>query len=113
MGKHLDLLVQALGMQALDRLHDGSMERAAAILQQRAISDVVGERVLEGVFQIREKPRLVQELRRLQLRERTPQIVTGEFRNCVQQHEWHILADDGCCLQQSLELGLQPIDARC
>ena len=60
----LDLLGQALGVERLDGLDDPGVQRAPALLEQAAVGDLVGERVLEGVLEIREQARLVEELRR-------------------------------------------------
>jgi hypothetical protein len=65
MREQLDHFAQAIRVQPLDRRHDGSMKGAPPILQQAAIGDIVGERMLERIFQIWEQPCLVQELRRL------------------------------------------------
>ena len=68
-GEPLDVLGQAVGVQRLDRLHDPRVQRAPPLLEQAAVGDLVGERVLERVLQVREQARLVQELRRLQPRQ--------------------------------------------
>ena len=105
MREHLDDLAQPVGMQPLDRLHDGGVKGAPPILQQAAISHVVGERVLERVLEIGEQTRFVEELRRLQLGEGTLQIVAAHVGDCLQQHDRHVLAHHRRGLQQALVLG--------
>jgi hypothetical protein len=63
--EHLDVLTETLGMQALKRLENGGVQGAAPLLQYTAVRNLVGERVLERVLDVREKPCLVQKLRRL------------------------------------------------
>src|SRR5260370_28227124 len=43
----LGLLTQTIGIAALDRLDDPRVERAAAVVEQAAVRDLVGQRVLE------------------------------------------------------------------
>ena len=80
MGEPLDLLAEAVSVERLDRLDDPRVERAAPLLQQAAVGDLVRERVLEGVLEIREQPRLVEELGRLELGEPAAQRVLGLAR---------------------------------
>ena len=69
MGEPLDVLGQALGVERLDGVDDPGVERAPAILEQAPVGHLVGERMLEGVLEIREEARLVQELGRLEVGE--------------------------------------------
>jgi len=61
----------------------------------------VRERVLEGVFQIREQPRLVDELGGLQVVEPTPERVLRQLGDCLEQCERHVFADDGGDLEEA------------
>ena len=56
MGEPLDLLAEAIPVERLDRLDDPRVQRAPALLEQAAVGHLVGERVLEGVLEIREEP---------------------------------------------------------
>ena len=58
----LEMLDQAVGMESLDRIDDLGVQRPTPIVEQTPISDVVDQRVLEGVLEIREQARLVEEL---------------------------------------------------
>jgi hypothetical protein len=72
----------------------------------------VSERVLERVLDVGEQPRLVQELRGLQLAERLRQRVLRHLRDGGEEGHRHVLADHGSGLEQALQLRAQPIDAR-
>ena len=60
------MLAEAIAVERLDRVDDPRVKRAAALLEQAAVGDLVGEGVLEGVLEIGEEARLVEELGRLQ-----------------------------------------------
>ena len=53
------------------------------------------QRVLEGVFQIREEADLVEELGGAKVFEPAPKLLLGEVRDGLQEGEGHILADHG------------------
>ncbi len=65
----LDVLAEAIGVERLDRRHDPGVQRAPPLVEHAAVGHLVGERVLEGVFEIGEEARLVEELGGLQMRE--------------------------------------------
>src|SRR5215468_12545991 len=69
------------------------------------------ERMLEGVFEVREEACLVQELGGLEMTQSPPQVALGRVGNGLQQGEGHILANDRGGLEQTLVLGRQAIDA--
>jgi len=73
----------------------------------------VRQGVLEGVFEIREHPRLIDELGGLQVVEPAPERVVRQLGDRLEQRERHVLADDGGDLQEALVLWSQPVDARC
>ena len=73
----LDLLGQAVGVSVSMALHDAGVQRPPPLLEQAAVGDLVGERVLERVLQVGEQARLVQELGRLQARQALAQRVLG------------------------------------
>jgi hypothetical protein len=50
------------------------MEGAPPLLQQAAIGNLVGEHVLEGVFQLGKETRFLEELTALQVPEPSPQL---------------------------------------
>ena len=81
------------------------VERAPALLDHAAVGHLVGEGVLERVLEVGKEARLVQELRRLQLREGAPQLVLCHLRDRLQERHRHVLADDRGGLEQPLQLG--------
>ena len=95
MGELLDVLREASRIEVLDGFDDPGMEGAPPLLKQAAVCHLVGQRMLERVFEVREKPRLVEELRRLQVGEAAPKRILGRARDRLEQRERHILADDG------------------
>src|SRR4029077_8184648 len=66
-GEPLDLLAEAITVEALDGLHDPDVEVAAPAEEEAPVGHLVGERMLEGVLEIGEDARLVEELGRLKL----------------------------------------------
>ena len=63
------------------------------------------ERVLEGVLEIREEARLVEELGGLEVGEPATQLFLGQLGDGEQERERHVLADDRGRLEQPLVLG--------
>ena len=62
MGEQLSLLDKPIRIQFLNRLDDTTVKPAPPFLEQAAVSDLVGERVFEGVFELGEKTRLIEKL---------------------------------------------------
>ena len=94
-GELLDVLREASRIEVLDGLDDPGMEGAPPLLKQAAVRHLVGQRMLERVFEVGEKLRLVEELRRLQVGEAAPKRILGRARDRLEQRERRILADDG------------------
>src|SRR5215813_1178039 len=69
MAQTLDLFGQALGIERLDRVDDLGMELTPPVVEHAPVGDIVGERMLEGVLDIRKQAGLVQELGRLEVGE--------------------------------------------
>jgi hypothetical protein len=61
-GEPLDLLAEAIRVYPLDRTDELRVKDPPALLQQGAVRDLVGERVLEGVLELGEYAGLVEEL---------------------------------------------------
>jgi hypothetical protein len=68
------------------------------------------EGMLEGIVQLGEETRFVEELRRLQMRQARLECRIGQFCKAVQQAEGHLRADDRRGLQQALVLRCQAVD---
>ena len=108
----LHVLDEAIGVQALDGGRHRGVKIAPALPQEARVGHVVGQRVLEGVLQIREELRLVEELRLLQMREPPPQGLLRLLRDRRQERVGHVLADHRGGLQEPLLLRRQPVDPR-
>src|SRR5216684_4633515 len=98
-------------MEGFNRVHDSRMEISVTLLQQAAVSDLVRERVLEGVFEIRKEARLVKELGGLEVAEPPSQVFLCKLGNLEQESERHVFADDRGRLEQPLVLWRQAVDA--
>ena len=57
MGEALDVVVEAVAVELPDRVHHRGMEGAAPGIEQALVGDLVRQRVLEGVLEVRERPR--------------------------------------------------------
>ena len=78
------MLGQRVRIEGFDRVDDLPVQRALPIVQQAAVGHLVGQRVLEGELDLGKQPRLVDELRRLQVREPARQDVLREPGDCAQ-----------------------------
>ena len=65
-GQLLDVFGQSIRVRTLDGADDACVQCRAPVLEQRAVRDVVRERVLEGVREVGVEPGLVEELGGLQ-----------------------------------------------
>src|SRR6266498_1243506 len=111
MREAIDVLGQSVGVEPLDSVEDPTVQLSPAFLEQAAVGYLVRERVLEGVFRVRKEGRLVDELRRLQMREAAAQFLLRLPGDGGQQRECDILADDGGRLKEALVLRREAIDA--
>ena len=82
------------------------VQRTPPLLQEAPIGYLVGEGVLEGVGELWEEARFVEELGGLQVPEPTVQRLLGQLRDGLQQQEGDLGADDRRGLEQTLLLGL-------
>ena len=112
MGEPLDLLAEAIAVERLDRVDDPRVKLVAAIVQESAVGDLVRERVLEGILEIRKQPGLVKELGGLQVVEAATDRLVGGVGDRLEQYQRHVLADDGGDLEEALVLRGEPVDAR-
>ena len=81
------------------------MQRVPAVPDEAGIRDLLGERVREGVRDLRVELDLVQELALLEPAEAGPQLVLGDVGGRREQPARDILADGGGRLQHLLVLG--------
>src|SRR5215469_15557041 len=61
------MLVQLLRIELFERASGSVMERAAALVQQRFVSDLLRQRVLEAVFDIADRRLFIDEFAELKL----------------------------------------------
>ena len=104
-GQPLDLLGEPVGVESLDRLDDPRVEAAPALLEQAAVGHLVGQGVLEGVLELRERGAS----RRGTRRPGGARAPVGAARRASSAMAWssangHVLADDGGGLEQPLLL---------
>ena len=88
------MLTQPVRVQPLDGLDDCSVERPPPVPEQALVGYLVGQRVLERVLEIREKARLIEELRRLEAAETAAQLVLAAFGDGREERERYVLAHD-------------------
>src|SRR4051794_14051559 len=100
--KPLDLFDAAIGVEAFHGAQDRRVERPPPDLQQAAVGDLVGERVLEGVLLLGKETHLVQELRGLQARQALPRRVFVLLCDRAEKRVGYILADYRSGLEQPL-----------
>src|SRR5215470_5485653 len=81
MREAFDVLGEPIRMGTFDRADDPGVKLLAPLFEQGAVGHFMRERVLEGVLGIREEPRLVEELRCLQPRESTLEVILGHLRD--------------------------------
>jgi hypothetical protein len=80
----LDLFGHSVPGERFDGFNDVGMEHAPPLLEQTAVGHFMGKGMLEGVLALRKEPRLVQELRRLQVRQGMVQGVFGQLSNSLE-----------------------------
>ena len=110
-GEAIDLLGQPVGVELFDRLHDPSVEGPPSVLEDTRVADLVAQGMLERVLRLGDESRLVQELASLKPHEAVAERFLRQLRHRPEYSERHILADDGCRLQEGLVLGRKPVDA--
>src|SRR5262249_36295306 len=99
MGECFDPRAEFIRRSRFECGQDTLMDLASALEQQGSVGDLERERVLERVLEVGEEPRFVEELRRLEPAESLTGTLLRLLGDRLQQCEWHILADDGRCLE--------------
>ena len=100
-----------LGKLGLEHLGHLLMDLLPCARQQRLIGHLLGEGVLEGVDQLGEEARFVEELGGLELREGRMQGRLRQGGNRLQYPQGHLRANHRRRLQQPLGVRRQPVDA--
>jgi hypothetical protein len=103
-GQAFGLFGQALGREGLQGLDDTGVQHPPPLVQQAAVGHLMGQRMLEGVFQLREEPRLVHKLGRLQVRKAQAQRLLRHLPDGLQHRAGHLHAEHRRRLQQPLLL---------
>ena len=106
-----DLLGHPVGRERLEGLDQARVQHPPPLQQEAAVGHLVRQGMLEGVFLLGEQAGLIQELRRLQVRQATVQRCLGQLRNGLEQGQGHLGANHGSRLQEPLLLRRQPVDA--
>ena len=78
------LLSQAIRGESFDGFNDPCVQPPPSFLEQTAVSHLMGQGVFEGEFALREQPRLVEELSRLQAGEAAVQGRLGPLGHGLQ-----------------------------
>src|SRR2546425_11650402 len=107
----LDVFCLPFRIQLFDRADDLGMERAAPLMKQAAERNIMGQGMLERVFELREQTGFVEELGGLEVREPAPERRFGQLADGVKEGKRHVLANDSRGLEQTLVLGREPVDA--
>jgi hypothetical protein len=106
------LLVEAIFVDALDRLGDRAVNPGATPSKLRLVRHGPRERMLERVLRLRVEDDLVEELGVLQCAERRGPFGIGKLHDTLQDRLRDPLADHCCALEHVLLPLRQPVDAR-
>src|SRR5438045_3784231 len=102
MGELLEVLVQVITVECLDRPDDPRVKFAAALVQETAVSDVVREGMLECVFESRRQSGFEEEVSVLQMGESAAECLVRQLGDGLKQAKGRLRADDRGDLQQVL-----------
>ena len=80
-----DLLGHPLGRQRLEGLDNARVQPPPPLQQEAAVGHLVRQGMLEGVFRLGEQAGLIEELRRLEVRQAAVQRLLGQVGNGLQQ----------------------------
>ena len=97
-GETVDALGQPVRVDALDDAHDPRVDGAPPVLEQAAVGDLVGQRVLEGVLEVGKELGLVDELGGLKPRQAETDFVLRPLGRFDEQGPWQVFSDDRCRL---------------
>src|SRR5258708_6551881 len=78
---------ETISVERLDRVNEPRVQRPAPLLQQAAVRDLMRERMLERVLEIRKQPGLVEELGGLQAIEPATERLVREIGDRLEQCE--------------------------
>jgi hypothetical protein len=111
-GQPVDLLGHPLPGERLHGLDNQGMQRPPSLQQETPIGHLMRQGVLEGVFQLGEEARLVEELRGLQAGQALVDGGLGHLRDGLQECCRDVLANNGRRLEEVFVFRRQPVDPR-
>ena len=97
-----DLLDHPVGRERFEDLNNVRVQYPPLLQQETAVSYLVRQSMLEGVFLLGEQAGVIQELRRLHVCQTVVQCLLGHIRNGPQQGKGHVCANHGSSLEQGL-----------
>src|SRR5262245_57830803 len=104
LGKLIQKIPQSIRVEMLHRRQDPAMQTASPFLQNAPISNTVGQRVLERIFEVGEEASFVEELGGLQVGNTLSEIFLRDFSNLLKECKRDIFPDHRSGLQQPLVL---------
>jgi len=107
-----DLLGHPVPDERLKGLDDAGMQHPPPLLQETPVGHLVREGVLEGVGMFWEEAGLVEEFRRLEVRQAPVQYRLGHLGNGLQQGQGDLRANNGSGLEKMFLLRRQAVDTR-
>ena len=110
--QRLDDLVEAIRVARLESLGDAGMQGATAVVHQAVVGDAPGEPVPEGVGDVREQPRLVQELAPPQVGQRAMQLSAGSSETASRSASGTSSPTTAASCNAVFSARAQPIDPR-
>jgi hypothetical protein len=93
MGEPLDLLAEPVGVKLFYGIHDARVDVATALVEHSTVCDVVGERVLKRILQVRKETCRVKKFSSLQIVQETAKLALRQPTNCMQEGERCIMSN--------------------
>ncbi len=107
------MLRQAIAVQILEYFDNAFMHALALGLEQAAVGDFVRQRVTKAAHRAREELDFEHQARLPRRRKAAAEIGLLEGRDALQELDRDLAADNRRGLDQRLDLGRKPVDARC
>jgi hypothetical protein len=111
MSEAFDMLAEAVGIEPLQRRENTRVQCSPTVLKDPAVGDLVGQSVLERVFEVGEETGLIEGFCGLQPRETLSQLIFGVLGNRLKEIEGYVLADNSSSLEYPLVLRQEAVDA--
>jgi len=104
-GKAFEVREEIVGVETFQPRHHLTVKGKAPLLQQRLVGDLLRQGMLEHVLEVRDHPRFVQELARLEHGQTRSGADVRLAGHCLEEREGHLSPDDRRRLQQALVFG--------